>query len=298
MKLNYLVPADTARALHANLSQCRNLRLILSRYLSKETVYNHKVEDNPKVKWRDKWLGDILKGFHRDDPTLQALVKSETVRWEAMTAHACHAKFSNPTRFVIGLGGKGALEFGITLHHVTGLPYIPGSVLKGLTRSYALLTLAEAQGVANDSNKLKEFDKGLANPDTPHEEGSLAWHYQRAFGSQGAAGSCQFFDGVLTDFKSEYLFSLEVMTPHFFSYYSDNGKSAPHDGDNPNPVSFLTVSKGNTFAFAIGGRGVDKKDPTVKQAFRWMADALSNMGVGGKTSSGLGYFSLCSPNAR
>jgi CRISPR-associated protein Cmr6 len=48
---------------------------------------------------------------------------------------------------IIGLGGKGPLEIGITLDYITGLPVIPGSALKGLTRTYALYTIAEQCGV-------------------------------------------------------------------------------------------------------------------------------------------------------
>lgn len=289
--MRYLVPADTARVLQVNIDKCRNMRLILSRYLSEETVFNKNVPDERNVKWRDKWLKEILSRFTKQDPTLKNLIDSEVQRWGAMTAHARRTEFNNPTRLIIGLGGKGALEFGITLHHVTGLPYIPGTALKGLTRSYALLTLAAKHSIENDSKKLQELDEHLASEESNHAENSLEWHYRRAFGSQESAGVCQFFDGVLSDFNSETLFTLEVMTPHFFSYYSDSGKSAPNDADNPNPISFLTVSAGNTFAFAVGGRGVPKEDETVRQAFKWLRAALQEMGVGSKTSSGFGYFS-------
>lgn len=288
--MRYLVPADTARVLGANIDKCRNMRLILSRYLSEETVFNENVPDERNVKWRDKWLKSILSRFTQQDPTLKTLIDNEVKRWGAMTEHARRFVFNNPTRLIIGLGGKGALEFGITLHHVTGLPYIPSTALKGLTRSYALLTLAAVHGIENDSKKLADFDERLASDESKHAENSPEWHYRRAFGSQGSAGVCQFFDGVLSEFNSETLFTLEVMTPHFFRYYSDSGKSAPNDADNPNPVSFLTISAGNDFAFAVGGRGVSKDDDTVKQAFKWLRAALQEMGVGSKTSSGFGYF--------
>jgi len=39
-------------------------------------------------------------------------------------------------RIVIGLGGESVLETDITLHHLYGIPFIPGSALKGLTRAY------------------------------------------------------------------------------------------------------------------------------------------------------------------
>lgn len=109
------------------------------------------------------------------------------------------------------------------------------------------------------------------------------------------AGVCQFFDGVLAEFHSETLFTLDVMTPHFAKYYRDSVKSAPDDADNPNPVSYMTVSAGNVFAFAIGLRHVANHEgnhATLKQARKWLRAALQEMGVGSKTGSGYGYFVL------
>src|SRR5450755_4152288 len=40
-------------------------------------------------------------------------------------------------RMVIGLGDESVLETSIALHHTYGVPYIPGSALKGLAASYA-----------------------------------------------------------------------------------------------------------------------------------------------------------------
>jgi CRISPR-associated protein Cmr6 len=269
------------------------MRLILSRYLSEETVFNQDVPNERNQKWRDRWLKEVIARFSEKDETLKDLVNAELKRWASLVERASRFQLINATRLIIGLGGKGALEFGITLHHVTGLPFIPGSALKGLARSYALLTLAEAEDVAMDAESLKQFDEALSSPDAKHEQGSERWHYQQAFGSQGSAGVCQFFDGVLAEIRSETLFTLDVMTPHFFSYYSSSGGSAPHDADNPNPVSYMTISAGNAFGFAIGLRHAADHEgnrDTLKQARRWLKDALQEMGVGSKTSSGYGYF--------
>jgi CRISPR-associated protein Cmr6 len=291
--MKYYVPADTARTLGTNLEHCRNMRLILSRYLSEETVFNQNVPNERNQKWRDRWLKEVIARFSKKDKTLKDLVDAELGRWALLTEGANRFKLTNATRLVIGLGGKGALEFGITLHHVTGLPFIPGSALKGLARSYALLTLAEAEDVAMDAKSLKQFDEALSSPDAKHEQGSKHWHYRQAFGSQGASGICRFFDGVLAEIRSETLFTLDVMTPHFFSYYSSSGSNAPNDADNPNPVSYMTISAGNIFAFAVGLRHAadhEGNHDTLKQARKWLSAALQEMGVGSKTSSGYGYF--------
>src|SRR5258706_3964206 len=40
-------------------------------------------------------------------------------------------------RIVLGLGDESAIETAVTVHHTYGVPYIPGSALKGLAAAYA-----------------------------------------------------------------------------------------------------------------------------------------------------------------
>jgi CRISPR-associated protein Cmr6 len=46
-------------------------------------------------------------------------------------------------RLVIGLGLPSPLETGITLHHLYGFPYLPGSAIKGVTRNWRLQQIAD-----------------------------------------------------------------------------------------------------------------------------------------------------------
>jgi len=48
---------------------------------------------------------------------------------------------------VVGLGAESVLETSLTLHRIYGYPIIPGSALKGLARTLALLELAAILGV-------------------------------------------------------------------------------------------------------------------------------------------------------
>jgi CRISPR-associated protein Cmr6 len=301
--MKYYVPSDTARVLASQESKCLNLRLILSRYLSEEVVANESVPNEKNQKWRDKWLKTMLSRFSKTENNkanaklLANNLNAEVERWGMMTEDASRFQLWQPTRLIVGLGGKGALEVGITLHHVTGLPFIPGSALKGLARAYALLTLASENNIPNEDKALEKFNTEL-------EEGKKddsianALHYRRAFGSQKEAGVCQFFDGVLYEWLSESLFTLDVMTPHFVQYYSKEGKEAPHDADSPNPVSFITVSEKNTWAFAVRLRHSVRYDTTndalnaetLKMARTWLRKGLMEMGVGSKTSNGYGFF--------
>lgn len=68
------------------------------------------------------------------------------------------------TRLVVGLGSAGVYETSITLHRNYGVPYIPGSAMKGVTRAYAIEMLADTyygQLGENLFEKLKDITKKL-----------------------------------------------------------------------------------------------------------------------------------------
>ena len=50
-------------------------------------------------------------------------------------------------RLVVGLGLPNPLETGFILHHIYGIPFLPGSAIKGVTRAFRLQTIAEELGV-------------------------------------------------------------------------------------------------------------------------------------------------------
>ncbi len=290
MAYEYLVPSDTQRLLQAKADQCLNLGLTLARYIPHEAIRNDNVIGKKNAKVRSEWLAQTLKRF--TGSALEDLIVANLTRWMALTNNASRFEMRARGRIIVGLGGKGPLEFGITLHPVTGLPYIPGSALKGLCRSYALLTLAAHAeiNVIIESEALKQLDELLIAGNYDHLPEAL--HYRLAFGSQENAGGCVFYDAVLKYLDPRNsIFTLDVMTPHFVKYYTNGGGKAPDDGDNPNPVSYVTVTEGVSFVFAIGQRGgfIDTED-TVKQTRRWLRKALQELGVGAKTAQGYGVF--------
>ncbi len=291
----YLVPTDTKRVLQQRSDVCLNMGLVLARYIPHEAIRNDDLyDDRGKAtgKVRTEWLIDTLQRFTRSN--LSDLLNANFERWIALTTttHAPFFEMRAMGRVIIGLGGKGPLEFGITLHAVTGLPYIPGSALKGVCRSYALLSIAETLGVKIDTAELSELDETLLKG--KHDTAlAKAIHYRQVFGSQDEAGGCVFYDGILSDIPMEMpIFTLEVMTPHYGDYYTTNGGKSPDDGGDPKPVNFLTVTEGVKFAFAIGKRTHFANDATVKQARRWLRDGLQELGIGAKTASGYGVFEL------
>jgi CRISPR-associated protein Cmr6 len=291
----YLTPTDTASLLQNNANKCHNLALILGRYIPKEVINNEDVPAEKKLKYRSKWMQEVVSRFRQD--VVGKSVAAYHQRWQRMTEAAAATAWEMTllTRLIVGLGGKGALEIGITLDKVTGLPYIPGSALKGACRSYALYEIAARHGInVQESDALKNLDEKLATGKGYNGDARL---YAAIFGSQDDAGALVFFDAVVSNLAdNKSLFALDVMTPHFPRYYRDRGNEAPADNDSPNPVNFITVTHGTTFAFAVGIRASKRADSPEdarqlqETAKRWLITALSDYGVGSKTAAGYGAF--------
>jgi CRISPR-associated protein Cmr6 len=157
-------------------------------------------------------------------------------------------------RMVVGLGNESVLETNISLHRTYGVPFIPGSALKGLTSSYAHQRLANWQ------------------------EGSDA--HRIMLGDMSNAGYVTFYDALPQTWELHQ----DVITVHHADYYS--GKPVPPaDWDDPNPISFISAS--GTFLLALSG-----PDEWVARAFEILGKALLEMGVGAKTSSGYGRLTI------
>lgn len=304
-EIHYLVPTETAQVLGGRYPlTCDNLSLILARYLPHEAIRNDKRQDvvynkQGKVEQtiRANWLKEITNQFNKPQQRekLKELCRAVAHRWETSVGDALIFEMRARTRLVVGLGGKGALEFGITLHHTTGLPIIPGSALKGAARNYTLLTIAAELYAGNDpvhwmtNESLEALDTQLMIGVAQHPQANA---YRRVFGSQEAAGECVFHDAVVSRLPAGEVFAVDVMTPHFSKYYTSSGGEAPHDADNPIPVSFLTVSAGTRFGFAIGARHNAGDADLIRTAAQWLASALDELGIGAKTAAGYGAFKL------
>ncbi|MBV9229449.1 MAG: type III-B CRISPR module RAMP protein Cmr6 [Chloroflexi bacterium] len=275
----YYLPKKTATTLEwyeqsRQPQQPRNIGLLLDKYMPAEVINKQEAEDQKKD-GRTNWLRKMGKEYRNDDKLAQAAYH----RWYSYTSalYASHFSAKIDWRLIVGLGGNTVLETDLTLHHLYGQPIIPGSALKGLTRTYAAMEdkemyMSDADGQLKPSTVI----------DTDHDD------IRRIFGMTEEQGTVIFFDAFPKG--GEVTLVLDIMNPHYPDYYQ--GNVAPSNDQNPIPIAFLAVDQETTYMFALALRqGVaegHKEDLT--KAKIWLGKALENYGVGGKTSAGYGYF--------
>jgi CRISPR-associated protein Cmr6 len=170
-------------------------------------------------------------------------------------------------RIVVGLGAHSVRETNLALLHTWGVPYLPGSALKGL-----------ASAAAHQLGADPAWKK--AGKQTPHGD-----EHARMFGDPKTAGYVVFHDAWWIPENAVTLpLDLDVMTVHHPDYYRD-GRSAPADWDEPNPVGFLTAQ--GKYLVALSG-----PDAWVERAGAWLSAGLRELGLGAKTQAGYGRMTL------
>ncbi len=173
-------------------------------------------------------------------------------------------------RIVVGLGTQSVRETNVALLHTWGVPFLPGSALKGLAS-------AAAHRLAGDAiwEKAREKQKQKQGED-----------HALLFGDTTSAGVVVFHDAWWMPAPSDTTLplDLDVMTVHHPDYYRD-GKSAPADWDEPNPVAFLTAR--GKYQVALSG-----PEAWVLRAGEWLKAGLDELGLGAKTQAGYGRMSL------
>lgn len=173
----------------------------------------------------------------------------------------------SPGRLLVGLGAESVLETAITLHRTYGVPYIPGSALKGVAASFARHSLADPMWCPG-----KDPKSGRA--------------HQAVFGTQDQAGCVTFLDALYDPASTMGPLVEDVLTVHHPGYYQDDkNPSPPADWDSPNPIPFVTAT--GRFLIALLGPPL-----WVDRAYDILRLALLHEGVGAKTTRGYGRLLL------
>ena len=215
--------------------------------------------------------------------------------------------------FTTGLGNEHPLENGFAFLNPYGLPYLPGSGVKGVLRQ-AARELASGQWDSSDWSHSQDSNKRHIVQDRQGKRLFDASDMDVLFGSMAddgkdhLRGTLSFWD-VIPQIKGDCLM-VEIMTPHQSHYYQppkegkDSGKKAagsasPHDSGLPIPITFLTVPPGSGFAFHVvcDSTQLARLAPDLANNDRWKTlltqafeHAFSWIGFGAKTAVGYGAF--------
>ncbi len=183
-------------------------------------------------------------------------------------------------RFMTGVGSDHPLENGFSFHRLLGVPYFPGSTVKGLARAAARVA-------------------GIGEADDGRFFGSVA----PKAGDQGgsaASGGVVFLDALPVTWPRLGVDLLNNHRPTWTAFLNGGGRredlervaAASAAGlEDPVPVYFLAVEPGVAFRFWIGERpGAKLGGGDLGRVWSWLELGLRYLGIGAKTAVGYGRF--------
>ena len=222
---------------------------------------------------KQQFLDKIVKQLKNNKKTEELLEQYHLRRKALIKSLSGKSRdYKTAWRFVSGLGMGHVLETGFVWHKILGVPYLPGSSVKGMIRAWAVQWDDETK---EEVNRLFGDSKDIG------------------------AGSLIVFDAIPLEKPG---LEVDIMNPHYGDYYSKKKMKVtlagrvqeidtpPADYLSPNPIFFLTVASGISFKFALAvRRGKGTNDDLIK-GFELLEEALENIGAGSKTAVGYGHF--------
>lgn len=237
-------------------------------------------EDYRIIKNKEGSLSQSMHFNPSDIELIRALVERQSVLAQSVesTDQLFILDGTATSPFTTGLGNEHPLENGFAFLDPYGLPYLPGSGVKGVVRQAACELASE------DWGETKGWDTTVLNT-LFGMEGRDDEAYQR--------GALMFWD-VLPRVKGDNL-RFDVMTPHQNHYYLKN--ESPHESGQPNPITFLTIPDGSGFSFHVqcNQAYLEHNNPALSENNQWKTllgeafeHAFNWLGFGAKTSVGYG----------
>ncbi|WP_347710975.1 type III-B CRISPR module RAMP protein Cmr6 [Salinibacter sp.] len=202
-------------------------------------------------------------------------------------------------RLAVGLGQASVYENGITLDATDGIPYVPGSGVKGALRTFLINVVyrrsIDGEAEAGEAEEVAFQDPAFCNLfGTPADADSAHGGASR--------GTVVVHDAHVQPNPTPQV-EADIMNPHYQEYYQ--GSAAPTDDMNPTVISFLTVTQGR-FTFAVSTRKnstpldgplleatpPDHSSSQLDLVTHWLRRVLTEYGLGAKTAAGYGFFDI------
>jgi CRISPR-associated protein Cmr6 len=259
-----------------------NAGLVYERYLkiwqAHRPGYEYKLEDKEKREGLLEFVRDYNSRQHQTPIATQLEALHDRLRQSAGREGEGYLACS---RMVLGMGASHPMENGFLFDRNLGVPYIPGSSMKGLARVAA----NELAGLSAD-----HMDNIFG-----HDPDALL---------QGQEPRCG--DIVFLAAYPERVpkLAVDVINPHHAEYYdalrkmeSDTRRQLPEpmEVESPIPVFYLVVDdesnqglkQGCPWRFYLSSRSNNQHN--LKLAIDCLTLGLMHLGIGGKTSAGMGY---------
>lgn len=236
---------------------------------------------NPKNDWLES-----TKAYSAEKHTLDRYRQ----RQAQLAEHhqAVHLCVESTSALVSGMGNNNPTENGMTWHHTLGLPYLPGSSLKGILRNW----LSEWNKQDDKLIKLLFGSQPSGKDDSSNNDGNTI---------DSQLGGLVFLDALPSEKPT---LGMDIMTPHYGDWYlkghelkkdpyqNQGANRIPAGWHNPTPIPFLVVEKIKLDIYILPGSRLDqsKWQPLHTQLANEMASALQTIGAGAKTAVGYGRF--------
>lgn len=186
-------------------------------------------------------------------------------------------------RLIVNLSDSLIQNAGICLDRNTGLPFIPGSAVKGVARHAALAHLR------NEEWTIDEFMRVFGSSEVDfREKGEL-----HDFAAAVAEDKRTLKGGV--DFLAaqpitEPTIIVDISNVHYPEYYQ-SGNIRDLARENPRPNPFPAVEKGVRYAFCVTENGMGTVDSELFEKVKVvLVEAITVHGIGAKTGAGYGWF--------
>ncbi len=192
------------------------------------------------------------------------------------------------SRLAINLSDGLIENAGICLDKLFGLPYIPGSAIKGVSRHAALAELKTKsdQEIPPCLSKFCEIF-GCSNDDFKNGDLKLYSSYLNSKFKE-RKGAVTFLPAYPFD---NVRLVVDMTTVHYPEYYN-SGRTSDLKNEQLRPNPFPAVEMGSQFAFCLVLNGMGQNQELIEEAKSFLIEAITVSGIGAKTAAGFGWFSL------
>jgi CRISPR-associated protein Cmr6 len=269
-----------------------------------ETRGNDSIEREVKSENKMPALRDATRLGAADQKTMRALLARQAKSFDStanpVSTLCLDALATAP--FTTGLGNEHPLENGFAFLNPYGLPYLPGSGVKGVLRQAARELASGEWSNEGGWSDAKVHTLKAGNHCIDLSTIDVLFGLQSADSdTQHVRGALTFWD-VIPQIKGDSL-AVDVMTPHQGHYYQQKNdpksgsSTSPHESGQPIPIYFLTVPPGSHFVFHVqcDFAHLERCAPSLSVDGRWkvlmeaaFAHAFKWLGFGAKTAVGYG----------